>query len=41
MAGKFYKNVVEAIRDETNRIKGIIREQRSSQKDSGSIKKRT
>jgi len=41
VAGKFYKNVVQAIKDETNRIKGIMKEQRSSQKDSGSIKKRT
>ena len=41
MAGKFYKNVVEAIKDETNRIKGIMREQRSLQKEPDSNKKRT
>ena len=41
MAGKFYKNVVEAIKDETNRIKGILREHRSLQKEADSNKKRT
>jgi len=39
MAGKFYKNVVEAIKDETHRIKDIIRDQRSSAKDPGNTKK--
>jgi hypothetical protein len=41
VAGKFYKSFVEAIKDETNRIKGIMREQRSLQKEQGSNKKRT
>ena len=41
MSGKFYKNILEAIRDETRRIKEVIKEQRSSEDRSGQNNRKT